>query len=153
MSSEDSKDVVNTGIPSLAVESLEIDNDCVKAGNSSAEFQNEEVDMNDPNMDGLEWATRKILPIPRAYYWETENYQVPIKIKAWHLTIRALGVSLNVAERVGGFFANAAGLNSSRYDYVTSTMTEEQWDIAKQNAAEQRARRQAHLEQKTVGGV
>ena len=61
--------------------------------------------------------------------------------------------SLNVAERVGGFFANAAGLNSSRYDYVTSTMTEEQWDIAKQNAAEERAKRQAHLEQKTVGGV
>ena len=153
MSSDENKDVVKAESSSLEVETLVADDSCTKDGETSAEFQNEEVDMNDPKMDGLEWMTRRVLPIPKAYYWETENYEVPTRIKAWHLTIRALGVTLNVAERVGGFLANAAGLNSSRYDYVTSTMTEEQWDVAKKNAAEQKAKRQAFLEQKAVGGV
>ena len=125
----------------------------IEASNEPVEFQNEVVDMNDPSMDGLEWFTRKVLPIPKVYYWETENYEVPLRIKAWHRTVRVLGVALHTAESIGGFFANAAGLNSTRYDYVTSTMTEEQLEEARKNAAEQREKREVRNEQKTFGPV
>jgi len=96
----------------------------------------------------LEWTVRKRISIPKAYYWDTGNYDVPIKIKVWHYTISSLGCALRCAEKAGEFVANVIGINQSRYDYVTSTMTEEEWAAAEINAKEQKMRRKNYLEEK-----
>ena len=36
------------------------------------ELQCEEVDMSDDMMDPMEWTVRKILPIPKVYFWESD---------------------------------------------------------------------------------
>mmetsp|Transcript_895 Transcript_895/g.813 ORF Transcript_895/g.813 Transcript_895/m.813 type:complete len:208 (-) Transcript_895:173-796(-) len=105
------------------------------------EMQCEEVNMEDPNMDPLEWTVRKLVPIPKAYYWETGNEDLPFKTKTWHQTVSRLGAAKRMAERIGEAVANFTGLNSSSYDYVISTMTEEQWEAAKKTAEKQKARR------------
>mmetsp|Transcript_14061 Transcript_14061/g.20088 ORF Transcript_14061/g.20088 Transcript_14061/m.20088 type:complete len:190 (+) Transcript_14061:133-702(+) len=113
-------------------------------------MQCEEVDMNDPKMDPLEWSVRKTIPIPKKYYWEVNSRDLPAKTKIWHNTVWLLGRVTRGAERAGEAIANFTGLNASRYDYVTSTMTDEEWKVAEQNAAEQKARRRAYLEKKDI---
>ena len=54
-------------------------------------------------------------------------------MKLWHNTIYYLGVCLQKAESAGGIVANVLGLNSGEFDYVTSTMTEEQWEQSRRN--------------------
>lgn len=114
------------------------------------ELQCEEVDMNDPNMDPLEWSARKLIPIPKAYYWDTQNENIPLKTKAWHHTVSALGSSVRFAENVGEVAANFLGLNTSRYDYVTSTMTDEDWERARNTASERRLKRESFRKQQEV---
>ena len=75
-----------------------------------------------------------MVPIPKAYYWETSNYNLPFKIKAWHRSVDALGKIARFAESAGDVAANIAGINSSCYDYVTATITEEQWERSQRNA-------------------
>ena len=103
------------------------------------ELQYHEVDMNDPLMDPLEWTVRKVVPIPRAYFWETGNHDLPWKIKLWHRTVAVLGKGVKGAESAGEVVANTFGLNGSRYDYVYDTMTPEEREIAEQVARERRA--------------
>ena len=112
------------------------------------ELQCEEVDMNDRMMDPLEWSVRKTIPIPKKYYWETGNYDVSAKTKAWHRTVQSLGIAVRGAEKVGGFFVSLLGLNNSRFDDVTAYMTDEEWEIAKENARKDKERRQAYLREK-----
>lgn len=92
-------------------------------------------------MDPLEWSVRKFVPIPKAYYWETGNEDLALKIKIWHQVISRLGSALRAAEQIGETVANFTGLNSSTYDYVASTMTEEQWELARKNEEEEKANR------------
>jgi hypothetical protein len=87
-----------------------------------------------------------LIPIPKVYYWETGNENLTIRTKMWHQVVSRLGSTLRTAERLGETVANFFGLNSSNYDYVTSTMTEEQWELAKKNAEEQKTNRQKHEE-------
>ena len=114
------------------------------------ELKCEEVDMNDPNMDPLEWSARSIIPIPKAYYWDTKNEDLPLRTKAWHQTVSALGATLRVAESVGEVAANFLGFTSSRYDYVTDQMTEEDWKRARQASEERRRRRELRRNEKEV---
>ena len=79
----------------------------------------------------MEWAARKVIPMPRKYYWETGNEDLPTKTKAWHNTVYALGKATRFAESVGEVVANVLGLNQSRFEYVTSSMTEEEWEEAR----------------------
>ena len=108
----------------------------------------EEVDMNDPKMDPLEWGIRKVVSIPKKYYWETKKYDVSIKTKIWHRTVGTLGFTLRVAEKIGEVLANIAGINSSRFNYITDHMNEEEWEHAKQIAKEAKARRKKEDEEK-----
>ncbi len=102
--------------------------------------------MNDPKMDPLEWSCRKVISIPKAYYWQTGNYNVSVRTKLWHRTVGALGLSLRVAERIGEVLANITGLNSNRFNYITDHMSEEEWAAAKQRAREARMRRKEKKE-------
>jgi hypothetical protein len=97
--------------------------------------------------------TRKTISIPKSYYWETGNYDVPIKTKVWHRSVQILGCGLHTAEAIGGFFANIMGLNSSRYSYVTDFMTKEEWEEAKKHAEESKSRRQKMEEAKAKENV
>jgi len=103
------------------------------------ELQYHEVDMNDPMMDPLEWTVRKVIPIPRAYFWETGNNDLSWKVKLWHRTVAVLGNGVKNAEAAGEVVANTLGLNGSRYDYVYDTMTAEERQMAEQIARERRA--------------
>ena len=102
--------------------------------------------MNDPQMDLLEWSCRRVISIPKKYYWQTENYNVSVRTKLWHRTVGALGLSLKVAEKIGEVLANITGLNSNRFDYITDHMTEEEWAASKQRAEEARLRRKEKKE-------
>jgi len=83
------------------------------------EMQTVEVDLDDPQMDPFEWSVRKVLPIPKVYYWETGNENLPKMVKLWHHSVNFLSNALLVAEKAGGLIADVAGFNSTQYDYVT----------------------------------
>jgi hypothetical protein len=102
------------------------------------EYQLYQVDMNDPKMDPLEWTIRKIVPIPKAYYWETGNTDLPMKTKAWHQIVGTLGSLVTFVDRVGKPVTDATGLSASRFDYVKSTMTDSQLAKAQKTASERK---------------
>jgi hypothetical protein len=104
----------------------------------SIELQLEEVDMNNEDMDALEWIVRKTIPIPKKYYWETGNTDLPLRIKAWHQTVGSLSAAVKWIERVGEPVVAATGITTSRFDYVGSTMTDKQWEKARASARERR---------------
>mmetsp|Transcript_3717 Transcript_3717/g.5472 ORF Transcript_3717/g.5472 Transcript_3717/m.5472 type:complete len:184 (+) Transcript_3717:125-676(+) len=119
------------------------------------EMQYHEVDMD--NLDPLEWSARKVVPIPKKYYWDTGNFDLPLRIKAWHRTVSALERLTHAAEKTGEVAANMTGLNSTRFDYVTSTMTEEELEEAriyaeecKKRRAEQRAKKAREIEEEQL---
>jgi len=82
------------------------------------------------------------MPIPRKYYWDAENYNISAKTKLWHNSVYALGRMTHFAESVGEVVAQVLGLNQSRYEYVTSTMTEEEWEEARQISETKRLKRE-----------
>mmetsp|Transcript_18757 Transcript_18757/g.27147 ORF Transcript_18757/g.27147 Transcript_18757/m.27147 type:complete len:180 (-) Transcript_18757:410-949(-) len=131
----------------LHPESVHPDSEQVE-GAIPIEEQLHEVDMEDPNMDPLEWSVRKVIPVPKAYFWETGNENLPTRTKMWHRTVGVLEKSARGLEKAGEFVANTFGFNASEYDYVTSTMTKEQWEASKARAREQRRKSMAYLEQK-----
>lgn len=102
--------------------------------------------MNDPKMDPLEWFTRKVISIPKEYYWETGNYDVSARTKIWHRSIRTLGLTLKVAEKVGEVLANITGINNSRFNHITDHMNDEEWEQARKIAEESRMKRQSAKE-------
>ena len=108
------------------------------------EYQLHQVDLTNPNMDPLEYTFRRYVPIPKVYFWETANesndyhQHLPFRVKLWHNTIYYLGVCLQKAESAGEMVANVFGLNSGEFDYVTSTMTEEQWNQSRRNMEQRR---------------
>jgi len=114
------------------------------------ELKCEEVDMSDPKLDPLEWSVRKAISIPRVYYWETENYSVSLRTKVWHRTIQTMGITLRCAEKMGEVASNVLGLNSSRYSDVTDFMTDEEWKEAKERAVDDKAKRNAYLQDQAV---
>lgn len=101
----------------------------------------EEVDMNDPKMDPLEWGFRSVVSIPKKYYWETNKYDVSMRTKIWHRSIGTLGLTLRAAEKVGEALATVMGINSSRFNYITDHMNEEEWEQARQIDEDARERR------------
>lgn len=110
------------------------------------------VDMNDEMMDPIEWIVRKVVPIPKQYYWEiidtnnpstsatmnneeskynkNENNcndlysKISIRTKIWHNTISLLDNIQNFAtKQIAEPFASGVGLTGSRFYFVTNTMT------------------------------
>merc|ERR1719242_2985632 len=135
--------------------SEEVCHEIENSENIPEEMQLEEVDMNDPKMDPLEWSVRKIIPIPKKYYWESENStsnELPVKVKAWHHTVATLGHVTRFAEKCGEFTANAIGLTSSRYSYVTDTMTKDQWRESRMVAADRKSRRELKRAESDAAG-
>lgn len=113
----------------------------------------EEVDMNDELMDPFEWATRKLIPIPKKYYWEhgessdndtpaVDPKNLPLKLKLWHRSVAAGGSALRLVDRMGKPVVGFLGFSSSRFDYVTSTMTEQDWERSRQTVSERRKQQQ-----------
>jgi hypothetical protein len=116
------------------------------------EYQLHEVDLTNPDMDPLEYTFRRYVPIPKVYFWETADesnefhQNLPFRVKLWHNTIYYLGVCLQKAESAGGVVASILGLNSGEFDYVTSTMTEEQWSQSRRNMERRREESRIHQE-------
>jgi len=131
--SKDSFSFEDVPIASLSSESSEQD--------LPEEEQCVTVDLQDPKMDPLEWTVRRVLPIPKKYYWETGNYQISTRTKMWHRAIGTLGFALKCAEKIGEVLANVSGINSSRYEDVTDFMNDEEWETAREIADEARQRR------------
>ena len=102
------------------------------------ERQLEIVDMNNPDMDMLEWIVRKTIPIPKQYYWETGNTSLPRTVILWHNIVGSLSHAIQWLDRNGKPLVDATGLSSSRFDYVLSTMTEEQKNIAAETARQRK---------------
>lgn len=132
----------------------------VDAGNAEipVEYQVHEVDMTNPEMDPLEYAFRKYVPIPRAYFWDTaseandHNRNLPFGIKLWHRSIYYLGECLRRAEAAGEVVANVLGLNDGPFDYVTNGMTED--DMARSRAiVDGRREEVVEMERRKEGGV
>lgn len=107
------------------------------------EMQLEEVDMDDPRMDPLEWTVRKLIPIPKAYFWETGNTDLPARTKLWHRTVGAMSRVVQFVDHVGKPVVDFTGVTTSRYDYVTSTMTDAQKETARRTALERKERSQS----------
>jgi hypothetical protein len=93
----------------------------------------------------LEKTARRIIPIPKAYYFQTGNTNIPLKTKAWHRTVQTLGTLLRWSEKIGHGVAKVTGLEESRFEDITGTMDKTQWEEAEKNAIEQKDRREKYL--------
>ena len=84
-------------------------------------------------MDPLEYTVRRVLPIPRAYFWQTGKNpeEISLRTRAWHRTVSTLGGLLWYAEYAGEVIASVFGLNQSRYQYVMDSMDKEDWERAR----------------------
>mmetsp|Transcript_26632 Transcript_26632/g.39392 ORF Transcript_26632/g.39392 Transcript_26632/m.39392 type:complete len:155 (-) Transcript_26632:119-583(-) len=102
------------------------------------EMQLEEVDMENEDMDMLEWLVRKIIPIPKEYYWETGNDDLPLRTKAWHQVVGSLSATIKLIDRMGKPIVDASGLKNSRFEYVRETMTEAQMQESIEKAQERK---------------
>ena len=119
---------VEKGGDPLAVDSLDIG-----VNGSLVEQLSERQPMvvDDDDMDPLEWMVRKVIPIPKVYYWdvvkeESEQQQLPLKLRAWHSSISGFSkVGSWLDRRVAQPIAKTFGLTDSRFDFVTDHMTEE----------------------------
>jgi len=106
--------------------------------------ERQEVDMTDEDMDPLEWTFRKLVPIPAHFYWdvvvdEKERAHIPTKIKVWHKTIASLGAVQQFADRwIARPVASGLGVTSSRFQYVTDNMTQEDWKESKRIVTERK---------------
>ena len=107
-------------------------------GHLPIEIQLYEVEVT-ADMDPLEYAFRRVVPVPMEYYWVTGNNQVPLRVKLWHNSIFYLGLCLQKAEAAGEVVANVLGLNDGPFSYVTETITEADM-----------ARSRAHIENRTA---
>ena len=122
------------------------------------EYQLYEVDLTNPDMDPLEYAFRRYVPIPKEYFWDTateaNEYKVnlPLRVKLWHNSIYYLGECLKKAEAGGEVIANFLGLNSGPFDYVTEGMTEEEMARSRANL-EMRREEQVEMERRKEGFV
>jgi hypothetical protein len=118
------------------------------------EYQLHEVDLTNPDMDPLEYTFRRFVPIPKVYFWDTAdesnyfNQNLPLRVKLWHNSIYYLGLCLKKAEAAGEIVANILGLNSGEFDYVTNTMTEEQWSESRRNVEARRQESRRHQEER-----
>merc|ERR1712043_8097 len=84
---------------------------------------------NDEDMDMLEWSVRKLIPIPKKYFWEEPvNTDLPLKTKVWHRTVGVMGSMVRLPDRIGKPIVDNATQSSGRFSYVTSTMTKEEWE-------------------------
>eukprot|EP00519_Triparma_laevis_P013541 CAMPEP_0182490566 /NCGR_PEP_ID=MMETSP1321-20130603/383_1 /TAXON_ID=91990 /ORGANISM="Bolidomonas sp., Strain RCC1657" /LENGTH=160 /DNA_ID=CAMNT_0024692773 /DNA_START=96 /DNA_END=578 /DNA_ORIENTATION=- len=101
-------------------------------GGEEDELEECEEMPDDPDMDPLEYTVRKVLPIPKKYFWESNRDpdNLSFRTKLWHRSVAVLGKMLYVAEYAGEVIAHVFGLNESRYQYVMDNMTKEDWEKA-----------------------
>jgi hypothetical protein len=122
--------------------------------------QRHEVDLNAEDMDPLEWTFRKVVPVPKFYYWDVLKQQhhqpqqqegssdaavIPMRIKLWHHTIATMtGAYQWTEQKVALPLARTFGLTSSRFDDVAMYMTEDDRNASRRIVAE---RQQKECEQ------
>lgn len=96
-------------------------------------YEVEEVDMNSETMDPFEWTTRKLISIPKVYYWNTDvdPKKLPVNLKVWHRSVGLMGSAVGFIDSLGKPVVGALGLSSSRFSYVTSTMTARDWETSR----------------------
>lgn len=94
-----------------------------------------EVDMNDEMMDPIEWTVRKVIPIPKHYYWEVIDVKsnpnqmvlqnkVSTTIKIWHNIISTFDTLQNyTTNNIAKPVADMTGITGSRFYYVNDWMT------------------------------
>jgi hypothetical protein len=76
----------------------------------------------------LEWSFRQIVPVPKVFYWELPStHELPLKIRVWHWAAGCFQTLVTLGESAGEIVANLTGVNSSSFDYVTATMTDQDW--------------------------
>jgi hypothetical protein len=117
----------------------------------------EEVDLTSDTMDPLEWTVRKLVSIPKTYYWELDDVDpeaLPVRLKVWHRSVATMGTIVRVTDRVGLSVANFLGLTTSGpFDYVTNTMTERDWEISRRTVAERMSVREQEQQEEGGGTV
>jgi hypothetical protein len=104
------------------------------------EYQLEVVDMNNEDMDMLEWLVRRWIPIPKQYYWENggNGENLPWKTRAWHNFVGGGSRVIQFIERVGKPVTAATGLTESRFEYVKETMSERQLQKSMEAASQRK---------------
>lgn len=98
--------------------------------------------------DPIEWFVRKVYPIPHEYYWTVveDRSQVPWKLRLWHDTTNGLDRTGQWIDRlVARPLAGLLGITSSRFEYVTNHMTEDDWDESRRQLEERRSREKADV--------
>ena len=107
------------------------------------------IDMTAEDLDPFEWTLRKVVPVPKYYYWEVVKQNsdvdlIPYRIKLWHKTVASMtGAYKWTEQRVGMPLARSLGLTSSRFSDVTMYMTDKDMTESKRIVAERRERREA----------
>eukprot|EP00980_Cylindrotheca_fusiformis_P022314 scaffold9191_cov114-Cylindrotheca_fusiformis.AAC.9 len=116
-------------------------------------YEVEEVDMDSETMDPFEWTARKLVSVPKAYYWDTDvnPKELPVKLKVWHRSVGLMGSAVRLFDNMGKPVAGALGLSSSRFNYVTSTMTDRDWETSRRHV-EERAQMQQQDEAECGNG-
>mmetsp|Transcript_9907 Transcript_9907/g.16457 ORF Transcript_9907/g.16457 Transcript_9907/m.16457 type:complete len:155 (+) Transcript_9907:92-556(+) len=103
------------------------------------EYQLEVVDMNDEDMDMLEWLVRRWIPIPKKYFWETGNGDaLPWQTRAWHRFVGGGSRAVQFLDRIGKPVVAATGLTESKFEYVKNTMSERQIQISNETASKRK---------------
>ena len=121
--------------------------------------QRHTIDMEAEDLDPLEWAFRKVVPVPKYYYWdlqpkegETETAEVPRRIQLWHKAVYACTHGFRKVE--DGFakpLARGVGLTTNRMNHVTMFMTDDDWNKSKRHVAELKQKQEeAALKRKEV---
>ena len=120
------------------------------------ELQLHEVDLSNPDLDPLEYAFRKYVPIPAAYYWDTASADndhhsgLSLRTKLWHQAHLLRGGGPQAGRGRGGIRREfSSALNDGPFDYVTEAMTEE--EMAQSRARVERRREEQ--ERKRAGDV
>ena len=107
-----------------------------------------EVDLTAEDMDPLEWTFRKVVPIPKYYYWDIvknpdDKSLVPNRIKLWHTSIASMTSAFQWTEqRIGMPLARTLGLTSPRFNDVTMFMTRDDWRESKRIVTNRNRRRE-----------
>jgi len=131
--------------------------------------------MNDPDMDPIEWTVRKIVPIPKQYYWEilqnnnassssaagsnninnynhyshSSNANISYKIKFWHNLIYLLMVLYQFCNTwIATPIGDTLGITSSSTNrYVNHGITDEDYENSKINVQNRKKKQQLQQQQ------
>ena len=125
--------------------------------------RNTQVDLDDENMDPIEWTFRKLVPLPAVYFWDLLEGQpeevkreylqtkIPRKIRAWHRVIGSLDRAQHwMTDWVAKPLAGGLGITESRFSYVIDNMSEAELNESKRMVAERKLRQSQKAKQESA---